>query len=83
MSVNPPQTGTNQTVYLGGGGNDAGISQAELRRNLKMGADSSGNVTFPRDKMIASNVGFFDCGPAGEYSASKLFAGRCWLIASS
>mmetsp|Transcript_21467 Transcript_21467/g.40899 ORF Transcript_21467/g.40899 Transcript_21467/m.40899 type:complete len:957 (-) Transcript_21467:262-3132(-) len=76
------QTGTNQTVYLGGGGNDAGISQAELRRNLKMGADSSGNVTFPRDKMIASNVGFFDCGPAGEYSASKLFAGISQSVTS-
>eukprot|EP00238_Polyblepharides_amylifera_P006904 CAMPEP_0196600790 /NCGR_PEP_ID=MMETSP1081-20130531/95571_1 /TAXON_ID=36882 /ORGANISM="Pyramimonas amylifera, Strain CCMP720" /LENGTH=928 /DNA_ID=CAMNT_0041926645 /DNA_START=509 /DNA_END=3292 /DNA_ORIENTATION=- len=78
---NKAQTGTNQVVYLGGA-SDAGISQAELRRYMKLGEDADRGGDFPRDSLIESNLGFFDCGPAGEYSAAKLFAGLSQAVTS-
>ncbi|KAK3262922.1 CBL-interacting serine/threonine-protein kinase 11 [Cymbomonas tetramitiformis] len=69
------QQGTAQLVSLGGdSGGDAGISLAELRRNLKLNGDSGSSSAFPRDDVIEDTLDIHDCGPAAEYSAAKLFA---------
>jgi len=76
------QRGTNVLVYLGSGP-DAGISQAELRRNLKMGAEAgSSGSQFPPDSKLEKHMCLFDAGPSGEYHASKLFAGISQAVTS-
>ncbi|KAK3266675.1 hypothetical protein CYMTET_24717 [Cymbomonas tetramitiformis] len=74
------QQGTSQMVSLGAD-EDAGISLAELRRNLKLNGDS-GSAIFPRDTVIKESMAMFDCGPADEYSAAKLFAGLSQSVTS-